>query len=166
MTARSSFAKREKSLAEQVIIVLMIGALMASFVYYFFKEESEIKQVGFANIASQFSSKITAIKAQWYMDKQPNVVTIKTVDDAEDTIAVEVNKSGWVNPTTEDNACQMVWQWVMQSPMFFMKHPVSAYLVTDNMHNRESHCRFSLPSGKFFEYWPKTGKVSQVKHMN
>ena len=62
MTARSSFAKREKSLAEQVIIVLMIGALMASFVYYFFKEESEIC---FSHRISRFFAKSLIVKGRF-----------------------------------------------------------------------------------------------------
>jgi len=163
MTTRSSFAKREKSLAEQVIIVLMVAALMASFVYYFFKEEAEITQVGFSSLASRFASQVTAIKAQWYMDKQPNMVYVKTANLDDEPLLIKVNKNGWVQPVENDNACKAIWQWVMQTPLFFMKQPISVYSVTDNINSSVSHCRYSLPSGEFFEYWPKTGKVSQVK---
>lgn len=166
MTARSSFAKREKSLAEQVITVLMVAALMASFVYYFFKEEAEITQVGFSSLASKFASQVTAIKAQWYMDGQPTIVFIKTADSKDQPLPVRVNKSGWVQAVDNDNMCSVIWQWAMQTSLSFMKQPISVYSVTDNSNKAVNHCRYSLPSGEFFEYWPKTGKVSQVKRAN
>lgn len=166
MTARSSFAKREKSLAEQVITVLMVAALMASFVFYFFKEEAEITQVGFSSLASKFASQVTAIKAQWYMDGQPKMVYVKTADSNDEPLLVKVNRSGWLHAQDSDNTCRVIWQWAMQTPLSFMKQPISVYSITDNSNQSVNHCRYSLPSGEFFEYWPKTGKVSQVKRAN
>ena len=79
MTLQQVSDKKGKSMAENLIIVVMVGLLMASFIYYFFKQEAHFTKVGFDAVANSFSARVTGIHAQWFMDNQPRWVVIKEV---------------------------------------------------------------------------------------
>lgn len=161
--ARSSFAKRERSLAEQVIIVILLGCLMASFLYRFFEQESELTKVAFDSVSSQFVSQVTAIRAQWFMEKQPNKVYISNNNKENIGYWVEVNQDGWLASSSDKISCEQIWQWVMRSELVFMKQPISVFKITKTKNIGDDRCRYQLASGEYFEYWPNTGKVSEVK---
>ncbi len=175
MTLQQVSDKKGKSMAENLIIMVMLGLLMASFIYYFFKQEAHFTKVGFDAVANSFSARITGIHAQWFMDKQPRWVIIKettTINGNPENIRVAVNSAGWVDISTEEylngeNGCQLIWQQVLATPMVYMKQPISAVLVNvsyDNERQQQSHsCQYSLPSGEYFEYQPSNGKVSKIK---
>ncbi len=174
MTSQQVSAKKGKSVAENLIILVMIGLFMATFIYYFFKQEQLLSQTGFDAVANTFSARLNGIHAQWFMDNQPNWVIIKenTVINGESkNTSIEVNAKGWVDVSTVDmvgnrNNCQIIWQQVLGIPMFYIKQPISAVMVIVNTRNNEkkSHvCRYGLPSGEYFDYQPSNGKVSKVQ---
>ena len=174
MTSQQVSAKKGKSVAENLIILVMIGLFMATFIYYFFKQEQLLSQTGFDAVANTFSARLYGIHAQWFMDNQPNWVIIKenTVINGESkNTSIEVNAKGWVDVSTVDmvgnrNNCQIIWQQVLGIPMFYIKQPISAVMVIVNTRNNEkkSHvCRYGLPSGEYFDYQPSNGKVSKVQ---
>jgi hypothetical protein len=175
MTRQQVSDKKGKSMAENLIIVAMLGLLMASFIYYFFKQESHFTKVGFDAVANSFSARVTGIHAQWFMDNQPRWVIIKettNLNGSRENIRVAVNSAGWVDISTEEyltveNGCQLIWQQVLATPMVYMKQPISAVLVNKSVTNERQQksrsCQYSLPSGVYFEYQPSNGKVSQIK---
>ena len=174
MTSQQVSAKKGKSVAENLIILVMIGLFMATFIYYFFKQEQHLSQTGFDAVANTFSARLNGIHAQWFMDNQPNWVIIKenTVINGESkNTSIDVNAKGWVDVSTVDmvgnrNNCQIIWQQVLGIPMFYIKQPISAVMVIVNTRNNEkkSHvCRYGLPSGEYFDYQPSNGKVSKVQ---
>lgn len=174
MTSQQVSAKKGKSVAENLIILVMIGLFMATFIYYFFKQEQHLSQTGFDAVANTFSARLISIHAQWFMDNQPNWVIIKenTVINGESkNTSIEVNAKGWVDVSTVDmvgnrNNCQIIWQQVLGIPMFYIKQPISAVMVIVNTRNNEkkSHvCRYGLPSGEYFDYQPSNGKVSKIQ---
>jgi len=173
MTRQQVSDKKGKTLAENLIIVVMLGLLMASFIYYFFKQESHFTKVAFDAVANSFSARVTGIHAQWFMDNQPRWVIIKetaTINGERKNMRVTVNKAGWVDTHNSElssvqNYCQQIWQQVLATPMVYMKQPISAVLVnTNNARQDKSRlCQYSLPSGEYFEYQPSNGKVSQIK---
>jgi hypothetical protein len=175
MTLQQVSDKKGKSMAENLIIVVMVGLLMASFIYYFFKQEAHFSKVGFDAVANSFAARITGIHAQWFMDNQPRWLIIKetaTLNGQRENIRIAVNSAGWVDiPTTDylsvENGCQLIWQQVLATPMVYMKQPISAVLVNISANNERQQqsrlCQYSLPSGEYFEYQPSNGKVSQTK---
>lgn len=175
MTLQQVSDKKGKSMAENLIIAVMLGLLMASFIYYFFKQEAHFTKVGFESVANSFSARVTGIHAQWFMDNQPRWVVIKetaTLNGHRENTRIAVNLAGWVDiPTANylniENGCQLIWQQVLATPMVYMKKPISAVLVNisanNERHQKISLCQYSLPSGEYFEYQPSNGKVSQTK---
>jgi hypothetical protein len=174
MTLQQVSAKKGKSLAENLIILVMIGLFMATFIYYFFKQEQHLSQTGFYAVANTFSARLNGIHAQWFMDNKPRWIIIKEsseINGANKNNSVEVNSAGWVDVSTvnevnNQNHCQIIWQQVLGIPMFYIKQPISAVMVIVNTQNNEkkSHlCRYGLPSGEYFDYQPSNGKVSKVQ---
>ena len=80
MSRNSVIVKREKTLAEQIITVVMVAILMAGFLYYFLRQEGQLTKVGFETVATNFAATVSTIRAQWYMDKQPRIVLLKEQD--------------------------------------------------------------------------------------
>jgi len=153
MSLQSDAEKKEQSLSELVIIVVIIAVLMASFISYFFKQEQNITHAGFTALANRFMSQVQAIHASWLMDNKPDEVKVK--DQTGNIDWVKVNKQGWID---REN-CQLIWQAVMDAPLELLKQPIAAIDIIDNDKPSLNRCRFALNEKIYFEYFQKTGKV-------
>lgn len=170
MTRKSVSEKNEKSLAEVILTVLMVLLLMSIFIYYFFKDDSQITKAGYSALASSFFAQVSSIRAQWYMENQPEVVAITVMNDGSSENEVKkyipVNKYGWVDISARydvenesTTACQKIWHYLMDIPMSFMRQPISAVEIKKKGTRTGRICRYSIESGDFFEYHSDKGKV-------
>ena len=157
MTRQGEANNREKTLGENVMMVALVASLMSVFLYYFFKQEREFTQVGFDVVATNFSAKVTAIRAQWFMDNQPDSLVVKEKDGT--TTIIQVNAKGWVDFSNSGANCRRVWQVLISEDFSFIKQPVAVIEFQDETNELKSHCRFSLPTGEYFDYFFVTGKV-------
>lgn len=168
MTTNSE--KKEQSLAEFVVIVALVGVMMAVFINYYIKSEEQFSHAGFTTLAQSFNTKVSAVHAQWLMDKQPNIVLLASFNRKEKQ-AIPVNKAGWIDVKTNDRlACENIWQLVMETPMDLMKLSISAIEVYDHTNEKndqaKAQCRYVLLDGSYFNYNRANGKVSKVTKMN
>jgi len=161
--------KKEKSLAEFLIIIALVGVMMAVFINYFVKSEPQFTHAGFTTLAQSFNTKVSAVHAQWLMDKQPNIVLLASFNK-KDKQAIPVNKTGWIDVQQKNLACEAIWQLVMEAPMNLMKFSISAIEVHDNTNKQEvqtkAQCRYALLDGSYFHYNRANGKVSKVTKLN
>lgn len=161
----SNSEKKEKSLAEFVVIIALVGILMAIFINFYIKNESQFIQAGFATIAQSFNTKVNAVHAQWMMDKQPNVVHLASLNKTQKQ-AVPVNKAGWIDVQQATLSCEAIWQLIIEMPISAMKFPVSAIEVHTSYSEQKgaenSVCRYVLLDGSYFQYNRAKGKVSKV----
>jgi len=169
----SNSEKNEKSLAEFIVIVALVGVMMAMFINYFIKSEGQFSHAGFSTLAQTFNSKVSAVHAQWLMDKQPNIVLLASFNHKEKQ-AIPVNKAGWIDVENEKLACEAIWQLIMETPMNLMKISISAIEVhnlqsknkSNQYGNTKSECRYVLLDGSYFQYNRAKGKVSKVIKLN
>lgn len=159
MTKLAVITKREKSLSENIIIIVGLGILMASFIYYFFKQEQQLSHTGFDYIAGNFSSRIMAIRAQWFMDNQPSKVQVRNKSNG----LIAVNNKGWVDYHNQSGNCEKVWHAVMDTGLVFMKQPIAVIFLGKTAHQKQGSCRYTLPSGEYFDYQMSNGRVGKVK---
>ncbi|WP_085298418.1 hypothetical protein [Cognaticolwellia mytili] len=161
MTPLQVTEKSERSLGEVVVVVVLVALLMASFIFYFFKHQGQLTRAGFESVSHVFSARINGIRAQWFMDAQPKFVIIEGNfnDKREGKLKVPVNGKGWVDVKNDALRCQLIWQYVMESPLVYIKQPVEAVLVSHQGREVASYCQFSLPSGEYFIYHSDNGKV-------
>lgn len=173
----SNSEKKEQSLAEFVVIVVLVGVMMAVFINYFIKGESQFTQAGFTTIAQNFNTKVNTVHAQWMMDKQPNVVYLASLNEDKKQ-AISVNKAGWIDVKHKQLTCEVIWQLVIEVPIRTMSFPVSVIEVftsdsqdqsksqskhkTEQVNSESSHCRYVTLDGSYFQYNRAKGKVSKV----
>jgi len=169
----SNSEKKEKSLAEFVVIVALVGVMMAIFINFFIKNESQFTHAGFTTIAQSFNTKVNTVHAQWMMDRQPSVVYLASLNSAQKQ-AVPVNKAGWVDVNQRQLSCEAIWQLVMEIPISEMTFPVSAIEVhttngkyksksqSERGSPEKSECRYVILDGSYFQYNRAKGKVSNV----
>ena len=168
MTSLQVAEKSEKSLTETLLVVALVASLMASFIFYFFKQQGQITLAGFSSIAQVFSARVNGIRGQWFMDLKPRFVRLASNQIQPDgglIMQVPVNKLGWVDSPDQALPCQMIWQYVMEAPLSYMKVPISAALVEQQKQVLPvlAYCQYSLPSGEYFTYQRHNGKVSDIK---
>ncbi len=168
----SNSEKKEKSLAEFIVIVALVGMLMAIFINFFIKNEARFTHAGFATIAIAFNTKVNAVHAQWMMDKQPNIVYLASLNKSIKQ-AVTVNKAGWIDAQNSDLPCEEIWQLIMEVPMHSLNYPISAIEVNESQlsgngqNGKEiQQCRYVLLDGSYFQYNRSKGKVSKVIEIN
>lgn len=166
MSRNSVIVKREKTLAEQIITVVMVAVLMAGFLYYFLRQEGQLTKVGFERLATNFAAKVSTIRAQWYMDNQPKMVLLKEQGQQQTLRKITVNKNGWVDSNSANSLCVIIWQQVMDSPLEFMNKPLVALQINNNTGSNTRSCRYMLASGEYFQYNIDNGKVSNVLIIN
>lgn len=155
--------KKDRSLVEIVILVMILAILMMSFIHYFFKQEDRLTHVAFSRLAQNFSTKVTTVHAQWFMDNQPNIVLVTLPKEKQ---KVSVNKNGWIDHLTGDLVCSRIWDTVMMEPLFIMNTPISAIEVKKATIKVGRICRFELSLSEYFEYNAQSGKVSKVLSLN
>ena len=156
--------KREKSLAEFIVIVILMASLMAIFIYYFFKQEQQIANAGFNNIAQSFHSTVLAVHAQWLMEGKPDIVHLAQLNQ-KGKQPITVNKLGWVDAERNhgnSSACNNIWQQTMQTPLLLMKMSIAVVEIQKGSADEFHHCRYLLSSGQYFDYFSGTGKVSKI----
>lgn len=159
MPGELAFQKREKSLAERIIIIAGLGIMMAIFIHYFLKNEESVEQAGLTRMAKSFAGKVNVVQSQWQMDNRPNIVRLQ-VNDSEGNRVIEpivVNQWGWISSKGALD-CGFIWQQATETPLTFMNEPIGVVVV--NLHDADKQaCRYQISSGAFFEYIPQSGKV-------
>lgn len=167
MTSNSE--KNEKSLAEFIMIVVLVGVMMAVFINYFLKNDEQFSNAGFTTLAQTFNTKVSTVHAQWLMDKQPSIVFLASFNDQKKQ-KIPVNKHGWVDVKQKQLACEAIWQLVMETPMDLMQLSISAIEVHEHLNTPDGQvkiqCRYALLDGSYFYYNRNNGKVSKVVTIN
>lgn len=173
--------KKERTLTETIVIIIVLALLMASFLHYFFKESESYNSVGFLGLANAFRVSVNTIHAQWFMENSPTFIYIKPYAETEETeaeytrtkdkqVPIPINKNGWVDASEKRIAesgaarCTDIWNYVLERPLFFMKEPLSVIDIRKKNTQMEGViCQYRLSQGQYFEYDTTSGKVSQIK---
>ncbi|MGL1956516.1 MAG: hypothetical protein OCD00_04300 [Colwellia sp.] len=154
----SNSEKKEKSLAEFVIVIVLVAIMMTIFIRYFMTQEQQITVTGFNALAQSFNSKVTVVHAQWLMDKQPLKMVVSSFNRQKPQI-IPVNKKGWIDVKHNNLACEKIWQHTLEVPMQILQTVVSAIEIQKSSMKKGRLCRFSIISGQYFEYQTNTGRI-------
>ncbi|MFD2167774.1 hypothetical protein ACFSJY_16090 [Thalassotalea euphylliae] len=158
MSRQEIIASKEKSKAELMMIVALIAIMMAVFLEYFFRQEETLTGTGFSALKGRFVSEVQVIHGQWLMDGEPALVKQKNA--AGQLTQIRVNKQGWVDSTSDNQRCHDIWIQVIGSQPELLKKPVSVIEILRQGSEQEFLCRYAISKTQFFEYSPKTGKIS------
>lgn len=158
MSITARVEKRERSMAELIVVIVLFSLLMATFISHFMTQKEHISQAGFNRLADNFFSKVNVVRSQWFMENKPSSVMLAAMG-SNDKERIPVNQWGWLDVENEPLACQNIWQLALDIPMEFMKSPVSAIEIKSPLKQQGKVCRYGIDSGIYFEYHSYTGKV-------
>ncbi len=160
MSTRQIVERKERSMIEILIIVVITGALAGVFITSFFKQEQRISAAAFNALTNAFASKVQVVHAQWMMDEQPNVVRLREINTGTEEL-VTVNKKGWIDTTSPSFVCQNIWLMATGAPLSFMNNPVSVIYI-ERAGQTGPSCKYIVVNGEqtySFEYSPSNGKI-------
>ena len=156
----------EKSIIQNFAIIVIVLALMALFIFYFFRQEKTFSEVGLNTLKSGFHAQLTVVRSQWLMDKQPTKVAFVVANanaNGEQTVKyIPVNKNGWIDVVDDKNSniCEAIWLHTMDRPLALMKSSVGAVLVKQTPQIEGHICRYSISEQEYFQYNSANGQVS------
>lgn len=169
MAGELATAKREKSMAEFLLIVACVLLMMSVFAYYFFKQEDEYSKVAFERLANTFANRVVVTHSQWLMESRPKTIKLKSLMSGDSAIernstvnqVWRLNKNGWLDSEL-NNACHHIWRIVTETDLTVLPEPISV-LETQTSGQLGRVCRYQLASGAYFDYNSRTGDVSTIK---
>lgn len=156
--------KDKVTLAELIIIVLLIAVLMTIFLGYFFKHQDQVTRTGFNNVSQVFAARLNAMRAQWMMSGQPRFILIAD-EISKQEVKISINNKGWVTSQNSDSGCENIWLQIMGSSLDERESPITAIFLIVNTDGivKQSVCQYSLSSGEYFTYNVNNGLVSAIK---
>lgn len=166
--------KKEKMISEQVIVIAVVASLIAFFLYDFTEQDHQLSHTGLNSTATAFSGKLNVVRAQWFMDKQPNVVVVREFSHDGTSIpsyqGIPVNKQGWVDVSAKitvqnlptNSPCELIWQYLIGGELSIINTPVMAIEINNSVKRSTRVCRYQTENGSHFEYDSENGKVSDV----
>ena len=158
---------RDLTLTKVLIVMIILAALMAVFLSYYFKQEQEIKTTALQAVAASFMSQVMVVRSQWLMEKKPQQVIIELKENNKAIKKmITVNKQGWIDTLTKNNACEKIWLMVMDRPLAFFNMPIGAVNIKNSQNTETQQCRYSVQNGDYFEYNSANGQVSKVYNKN
>lgn len=153
--------KKQRSLAEFIIVVIIIAVMMKLLLDLFFSQQAKITDTAFIGLAQNFTSKVNVVHGQWMMDEQPNTVILSRLNSKEKEY-IKVNAAGWIDDTHASLACHKIWQHTLGMPLIVVKSTVIAVEIKNKAIKNGRLCRYSIANGQSFDYRSDTGKVKQV----
>ena len=150
--------KRQRSLMEFIIIVVIIALFMKLFLDFFFSQQEKITNTVFVGLAQSFTSKVNVVHGQWLMDKRPKVVVLSRLNSQEKQF-VRVNAMGWVDSEHASLACHKIWQQTLTLPLQLGQSVITAIEIQKKSIKNGRLCRYSIANGQSFDYRSDTGKV-------
>ena len=152
--------KKQRSIIEFLIVVVIIAIMMKLLVDVFFSQQAKITNTAFVGLAQSFTSKVNVIHGQWLMDKQPHTVVLNRLNSNVKE-SIHVNEMGWVDSEHSSLACNKIWQQTLAIPLQVVKSKVIAIEIQKNTIKNGRLCRYSITNGQYFDYRSDTGKVKQ-----
>jgi hypothetical protein len=153
--------KKQRSMAEFIVVVIIISVIMKLLLDLFFTQQAKITNTAFVGLAQGFTSKVNVVHAQWLMDEQPDTIVLSQVNSQEKQY-IKVNSVGWIDSSHKSLVCQDIWRQTLAMPLKVVKSPIIAIEIKNKAIKNGRLCRYSIANGQSFDYRSDTGKVKQV----
>lgn len=149
------------------IFIVLFFVLIATFVWYFNKNEPNVQKTALMTSAESFSTSVINSHWQWRAEGSPERIMLVDYNRAgQETNRRPVTMSdlGWPRVQPELQGCKDAWDMILGIPLQLNNFRVRAEFV-DGINNGgkilESKCRFSITAGAWFDYYVYTGNVEK-----
>jgi len=149
------------------IIIVLFFVLIATFVWYFNKNEPNVQKAALMTSADSFATSVTNSHWQWRAEGSPERIMLVDYNRAgQETNRRPVTMSdlGWPRVEPDMQGCKDVWDMILDIPLQLNNFRVRAEFF-DGINNGgkilDSKCRFSVTAGAWFDYYIYTGNVGK-----
>lgn len=105
MTRDDQQQRSAMRLLQNIVVVVIIGALTAVLLRYWFQSDSAAWQQAEIDVAQQrFSQNVGLIRARWMAQGKPPSVVLQTTEG--DAVSLKVNSHGWPDVS---QGCDQLW---------------------------------------------------------
>ena len=174
MNRNESGQESTRTLFINIVILVVFVGLLTSFIFYFNKNEPDLKKVTMEALADQFTKSVNNAHWQWQAEGRPSIVMViqyeARLDNNQDLVEksrrpITMSHLGWprVEPTSE--GCGKLWRMVLNVPLEvegFRVYPEFYDGVALSGNALDGKCRFRVSVGPQFEYKIYTGQVGPV----
>ncbi|BDX08126.1 hypothetical protein [Planctobacterium marinum] len=152
------------------IIIVIMFVLIATFVWYFDKNEPNVQKTALMNAADKFNNLVIAAHWQWRAKGEPERIMLVdyNIDTQKETnrLPVKMSDLGWPRVEPNMDGCKKVWDMILDMPLQLDTFRVRAEFF-DGINNGgkilDSKCRFSITAGAWFDYYIYTGRVQKFE---
>lgn len=152
------------------IIIVTFFVLIATFVWYFNKNEPNVQKTALMNAAEKFSTLVVTSHWQWRSKGEPERIMLVDYDLATqkevNRLPVIMSDLGYPRVEPDMQGCKDVWDMLLDMPLQLNNFRVRAEFF-DGINNGgkilESKCRFSVTAGAWFDYYIYTGRVQKYE---
>lgn len=176
MDLQESGQESTKTIYTKIVILVLFVTVMTSFIFYFNKNEPDLKLLTLQSLAEQFGKSVTNAHWQWQAEGRPSMVMLihyepKMTDSKEliekDRRPIRMSHLGYPRTEPTSEGCGKLWQMVLNMPLEidgFKVYPEFYNGVNQSDNALDAKCRFRLSVGPYFDYQVYTGQVSKVEH--
>lgn len=165
----SDQASNNKTILINFIIIVLFFVLVATFAFYFNKNEPSVQKAALMTSADSFAVSVTNAHWQWRAEGNPERIMLVDYNRAgQETNRRPVTMSdlGWPRVEPGKDGCKGVWGMILDTPLQLDTFKVRAEFF-DGINNGgkilESKCRFSITAGAWFDYYIYTGRVEKYE---
>ncbi|BCO17376.1 hypothetical protein KUC3_02330 [Alteromonas sp. KC3] len=145
------------------IFAIALGVL----INVFNTDESNTTDNAFLSSASTFRDHVISSHWQWRVQQPTTMIMLIHYDKAGKEInrkPVRMNHNGWPTAALTDEGCEKVWTGLVASPLNVDGFKVHARYYSDTDDSEDNYwCRYSLSSGAYFDYYPASGKTTDIE---
>lgn len=175
MDRREASEDRNMSLFSKIVVLLVFVTLMASAIFYFYRNEPNIKLITMQALAQEFTENVTNAHWQWQAEGRPQIVMLVQYSSRlgdennlveSDRRPIVMSHLGWPRAEPNEKGCARLWRMVLNTPLEvegFKVFPEYFDGVQSTDNALDAKCRYRLSIGPYFEYHVYTGQVSKVE---
>ncbi len=175
MDRQHASEERTLGLYSKIIVLVVFVSLMTTAIFYFNKNEPDIKLTAMQTLAEEFSKNVTNAHWQWQAEGRPQIVMLvqyaSRLGDQNSLIETDrrpmvMSHLGWPRAEPNSDGCAKLWRMVLGTPLEiegFKVFPEYFDGVENTDNALDAKCRFRLSVGPYFEYQIYTGQVGKVE---
>jgi hypothetical protein len=165
--------KKKSNKPSQDYGLLKVGAVIATIALIsilattFKSDETDVTLEAFTKRMSQFQHHIESSHWQWKVQQPTSMIMLRHYDNQgkeRSRRPVPINHFGWPGGEMNDEGCEKLWTSLTAEPLNVDGFKVHARYYSQSNENSEVYwCRFGLSRGPYFDYFPATGKTSELE---
>ncbi|WP_158771960.1 hypothetical protein [Paraglaciecola sp. L1A13] len=168
MRKNEASEERERSIFNNLVVVVVFTSLILGFIFYFNESSPNIRKIALQNLVEQFGKTTLNAHWQWQNEGRPSSILLIEYGAQGDEIGrhpLAMTHLGWPRLEPTSKGCAVLWQEILDLDLEVEGFKMYAEFfdgVQLSNNALASICRYRLSTGPYFEYKVYTGQVSKI----